>query len=327
MAPKASKNDGISLLDNDEVAKTSAITTGEETLNLSGALDILLQIRDHDQGSQAIVQVESEPFMTDFFEKVQRVKQDLGGIRNNINEISSIHGKILTEVSQQRAKEHAERLDKMMGDTSGLAKKVKEALKQMDASELDQQKETSKVLLQKKIHKNVHASISRQFVELMTRYQDTQAQHKVLLREKLGRQYALANPGAKKEEVEAFIESGEENVFADKIMSKADQVALAAYQDVQSKHEELLRLETSIRELHQLFVDMAIMVEMQGELLDNIEESVSTTVQYTDQGVGQLEVAKTYQKAARKKMCFLVVCFCVLFLIALAWLSSFIPRI
>ncbi len=85
-------------------------------------------------------------------------------------------------------------------------------------------------------------------------------------------QYKVANPGAKKEEVDAFIESGAENVFADKVFSKADQVpcpelrwegrggdspcacqvALSAYQDVQAKHEELLRLETSIRELHQV---------------------------------------------------------------------------
>ena len=93
------------------------------------------------------------------------------------------------------------------------------------------------------------ASMTRQFVDLMTRYQDTQAQHKVLLRERVARQvncevfadndphselgilcglqYKVANPGAKKEEVEAFIESGAENVFADKVFSKADQVTLA----------------------------------------------------------------------------------------------------
>ena len=57
------------------------------------------------------------------------------------------------------------------------------------------------------------------------------------------------------------------------------QTALNAYADVQSKHEELMRLETSIREVHQLFLDMAILVEQQGELLDNIEDMVSHAAQ------------------------------------------------
>ncbi len=56
------------------------------------------------------------------------------------------------------------------------------------------------------------------------------------------------------------------------------QVALNAYADVQCKHEELIRLETSIREVQQLFMDMAILVQDQGELLDNVEDFVSYAV-------------------------------------------------
>jgi len=34
-------------------------------------------------------------------------------------------------------------------------------------------------------------------------------------------------------------------------------------------------------QVHQLFMDMALMVEQQGELLDNIEEMVSQSAEYT----------------------------------------------
>ena len=40
-----------------------------------------------------------------------------------------------------------------------------------------------------------------------------------------------------------------------------------------------MKLEASIREVHQLFMDMAIMVEQQGEMLDNIEELVSKSAE------------------------------------------------
>lgn len=34
-------------------------------------------------------------------------------------------------------------------------------------------------------------------------------------------------------------------------------------------------LEKSLMELHQIFLDMAVLVEAQGEMLDNIEQQVS----------------------------------------------------
>jgi hypothetical protein len=38
------------------------------------------------------------------FNQVQQVKQDMGTIRTNIIEITALHGKIITEVSQQKTK-------------------------------------------------------------------------------------------------------------------------------------------------------------------------------------------------------------------------------
>jgi hypothetical protein len=69
MVAKAARNDGVSLLKNDVVAKESA-TSGDEPLNLSGALDILWQIKDKNQSQHTIVQMDIEPFMVEFFEKV-----------------------------------------------------------------------------------------------------------------------------------------------------------------------------------------------------------------------------------------------------------------
>ena len=63
-------NDGVSLLENDVVAKESSkVSSGEESLNLSGALDILWQIKDKDKSQHSILQIDTEPFMIDFFEK------------------------------------------------------------------------------------------------------------------------------------------------------------------------------------------------------------------------------------------------------------------
>jgi t-SNARE complex subunit (syntaxin) len=52
-------------------------------------------------------------------------------------------------------------------------------------------------------------------------------------------------------------------------------------------------------------------VESQGELLDQIEYSVSQSLSYTKTGVQELEKANEYAAKSRKKMCILLVFFLV----------------
>lgn len=55
-------------------------------------------------------------------------------------------------------------------------------------------------------------------------------------------------------------------------------------------------------ELHQLFLDMSVLVETQGEMLDQIEYSVQQAQAFVEKGVSQLENAKKSQKSSRKVM-------------------------
>ena len=54
------------------------------------------------------------------------------------------------------------------------------------------------------------------------------------------------------------------------------QAAEDALAYIQNRHHDLVRLQASIKELHGLFVDMALLVAKQGELIDQIEYNVST---------------------------------------------------
>ena len=44
--------------------------------------------------------------------------------------------------------------------------------------------------------------------------------------------------------------------------------------EIQERHEAVKELERSLLDLHQIFLDMAVLVEAQGEMLDNIEAQV-----------------------------------------------------
>ena len=53
----------------------------------------------------------------------------------------------------------------------------------------------------------------------------------------------------------------------------------------------------------QLFLDMAVLVETQGEMLNNIETHIKQTQDYVNKGVDNLHKAREKQKNTRKWMC------------------------
>ena len=70
---------------------------------------------------------------------------------------------------------------------------------------------------------------------------------------------------------------------------------------------------------------MSVLVETQGELLDQIEYTVSQSVNYTGKAVEELRVASKYQKQVRKKMC-CVICL-ILIIIAIVVVPIVMDRI
>lgn len=73
--------------------------------------------------------------------------------------------------------------------------------------------------------------------------------------------------------------------------------------NAQDKYRDVLILESSVAELHQMFVDFATLTERQGELLDQIEHQVKDAADYIDQGNTELVEAIEIQKSIRKKQC------------------------
>lgn len=120
--------------------------------------------------------------------------------------------------------------------------------------------------------------------------------------------FVLAKPDATEEEIDEALESGNTQIFANQILDqKRHEQAKDALIYIESRHRDIMRLEQSIRELHQLFMDMAVLVEAQGELIDQIEYNVNQSVAYTKDAVKNLRKANELQKKSRKKMCCLIV--------------------
>jgi len=74
-----------------------------------------------------------------------------------------------------------------------------------------------------------------------------------------------------------------------------------AYDKVTERYRDVLTLEASIAELHQLFLDFALLTEQQGEYLDQIEYHVKSAGINVEDGNVHLHKALRYLKKIQKK--------------------------
>lgn len=79
------------------------------------------------------------------------------------------------------------------------------------------------------------------------------------------------------------------------------------YAKVAGKYQDVLTLEQSVAELHQMFLDFALLTEQQGELLDQIEHNVTQATDYVEEANVETHTAIEYQKKVRKKQCWVII--------------------
>ncbi|XP_024020621.1 syntaxin-112 isoform X1 [Morus notabilis] len=63
-----------------------------------------------------------------------------------------------------------------------------------------------------------------------------------------------------------------------------------------ARHENVLDIQRSLDKLHQVFLDMAVLVEAQGEKIDNIEENVMNAGDFINGGTNSLYYANQMKK-------------------------------
>eukprot|EP00033_Pygsuia_biforma_P000151 GCRY01000195.1.p1 GENE.GCRY01000195.1~~GCRY01000195.1.p1 ORF type:complete len:307 (-),score=82.69 GCRY01000195.1:756-1676(-) len=261
---------------------------------------------------------EEEAFMGDFFTDVTDINNHMAIIRKKMSEMELAHQRALNAVNQEQMKSTSNELDELMDDANKNASIVRAKLKSMEKDNKIFEKDNATTNpAEVRIRQNMLNTHASKFLALMQEYGEMQGRHKKEYRNRVERQCKIVKPDATADEIDRALEN-KSSIFAEHILEQPGHAAAkSAYTEIQERHREILRLEQSINELHQLFVDMAILVDAQGNLIDHIEMNISKSVAFTEKGVEEMKKAVKHQKKARKKMCFLIIILLVVAGIAL----------
>ena len=193
------------------------------------------------------------PAMTSFFEEVNAVKKSMQTIKYNIRLIEQSHGECLTAISSEQQRECTDRLEGLMKETNGAAQAVRNKLKAMDLENKEFAKRNEGAS-EARIRSNMHGTMTRKFVDLMAEYQEIQTKYKNKYRDRVERQLRIVKPTATKDEIEQAVEGGEASeIFTQQFLQGPGHAAARnALADIQERHKDITRLETSIQAPHQL---------------------------------------------------------------------------
>jgi t-SNARE complex subunit (syntaxin) len=145
----------------------------------------------------------------------------------------------------------------------------------------------------------------------MKLYQSEQQKLKTNIKKKMKRQIQLVNHEVTDDQVEDMMKSGGQagEYLKTTILqgSAPSSVVQNSVKNVSDKYREVMALESSVSQLHDMFVDFAQLVEQQGELLDQIDYQVKQAGDFLDEANVDMQQAVNYAIELRKRQCCLAV--------------------
>jgi len=281
--------------------------------------DIAVDIEDEEEDDVSSLAGEYDA-MKEFFTQVDEIRGFIDVIQEKVQEVKVKHSDILS--APQADDKTKEEMEQCMADIKSNANKVRRKLKQIEKN-IDENSQTAKPA-DIRIQKTQHSTLSRKFISVMTEYNTTQNDYRERCKARIQRQLEITGKQVSDNELEDMLENSKDGspaIFTGGIIMDTQQTK-QALNDIEARHNDIIKLENSIRELHDMFMDMAMMVEQQGEMVNQIEYNVANASSYVEEAKNQTSKAVKYQSSARRKKIILAVICIILLAVVIIILAT-----
>ncbi|KAJ8247675.1 hypothetical protein GJAV_G00248970 [Gymnothorax javanicus] len=280
-------------------------------------LEQLKATRDTDDADEVEVAVDNAAFMDEFFSQIEEIRTSIDKIDENVAEVKKLYSVILSApTSDQKTQDDLEAV------TNEIKKLANNARNKLKSIERNLETNEERVSADMRIRKSQHAVLSRKFVEVMTKYNEAQVDFRERSKGRIQRQLEITGKTTTDEELEEMLEGGNAAVFTAGIMDSG--ISKQALSEIEARHKDIVRLESSIKELHDMFVDIAMLVENQGGMIDRIESNMDQSVGFVERAVADTKKAVKFQAEARRKKMMIMLCCVILVIILVSVIYSFL---
>ncbi|KAJ4969625.1 hypothetical protein NE237_002724 [Protea cynaroides] len=249
--------------------------------------------------------------LENFFKQVQAIEKEIDKLNKLLLKLqnSNDESKSVTKAASMKAiKRH---MEKDVDEVGKIARHVKSKIEELDRENMTNRQKPG-------CGKGTGVDRSRMAttIALKKKFKDKMSEFQIL-RENIHQEYrevverrvfTVTGERADEETIDRLIETGDsEQIFQKAIQEQGRGQIMDTLAEIQERHDAVVELERKLLELQQVFLDMAVLVEAQGDMLDNIETQVSSAVDHVQSGNTVLQKAKKLQKNSRKWMCIAII--------------------
>jgi len=247
--------------------------------------------------------------------ETENIKTEINGLRNLVKSLDAQYKQALFAITPDQTTKSSQEIQRLTDETNSAIHKIK--------GQLDALKRDIGFSADSSMRRNMADSLTQKFGDVLRSYQSAQTEYRDKVKTRMSQKVRIVKPDATQDEIEHAIESGEaDQLYRVGTLDSANLHSQAknALSYIQDRHREIVQIEASVSELHDLFVDMAILVESQGAILDVVETNVNSAILDTRDGVDQMASANKHQKKGRKKMYIIIGIGIVIVIVLLAGL-------
>uniref|UniRef100_A0A1I7XVA9 t-SNARE coiled-coil homology domain-containing protein n=1 Tax=Heterorhabditis bacteriophora TaxID=37862 RepID=A0A1I7XVA9_HETBA len=239
--------------------------------------------------------------MEDYLTQVTAIREDLNSLDVWLNEVRLLHNELLSTPGADAGL--TEKLNTVVNNFSRKSMAIRDKVKELDSEVKTKEKFSSPTEIHSvdtRIRKNQVMTLIKALHDVMSKFNDEQEIYKEQCTKNITNYLKIHGMSLSEDEISDVVDSGDINELTKGIvLAYSDRKAL--FEDVKSRRDQLFNLEKLMRQLHEMFADLNILVVSQGEMLDRIESNIEDAVTYAEKAKENVRDARNLQKSARRK--------------------------
>ncbi|GKU99186.1 hypothetical protein SLEP1_g12066 [Rubroshorea leprosula] len=232
-----------------------------------------------------------EQNLSQFFQEVAAIEIEIEEITNLLFDLQNLNEGTKSTHSAKVLRGLRDRMESDIVSVLRKTKCIKERLESLDRSNIRNRRKSESYkegTCVDRTRVSITSGLRVKLREIMNEFQSLREKILSDYKGELKRRYYNATGEEPTEEVIEKIVSGGEKV----------QLCYGKAGDDQ-RHDAVMDVQRSLKRLHQVFLDMALLVETQGEKIDDIEENVANASDFISGGTDSLYYAKQMKKKTK----------------------------
>ncbi|XP_020588511.1 syntaxin-related protein KNOLLE-like [Phalaenopsis equestris] len=231
-------------------------------------------------GEEDVLEVETrnpEENLRSFLEEAWLVKEEMAKIRELLALLEAVNDESRLADKQDVSRPMHDRINSQISEAVNAARRIRERLQDMDAN--GRVSGCREVTTVDRARSSVTNGLRKKLKELMMNFEGLRQRMVAHYRKEVGRGYSTLR-----------------QVPSQDVVDSDGNSQMQTLSEIQQRQDAAKEVEKSFLELHQVFLDMSLLVDVQGEMMDNIEYNVSRAADYIKGGTEELNSAKIYQR-------------------------------